>query len=69
MTRYKEGKYLGPLDGVPFAVKDEYEVDGYLTCLGSRNDRRPRRHTPGRPIDFMKKAGCTVHAACRLPGH
>ena len=37
-TRYKEGKYLGPLDGVPFAVKDEYEIDGYLTSLGSRND-------------------------------
>ncbi|KAF6811032.1 Fatty acid amide hydrolase 1 [Colletotrichum sojae] len=36
--RYKEGKPLGVLDGVPTAVKDEYEMDGYRTCLGSRND-------------------------------
>lgn len=36
--RYKEGKPLGPMDGVPTAVKDEYEIDGYRTCLGSRND-------------------------------
>lgn len=36
--RYKEGKPLGPMDGVPTAVKDEYDIDGYRTCLGSRND-------------------------------
>lgn len=36
--RYKEGRPLGPLDGVPTAVKDEYEIEGYRTCLGSRND-------------------------------
>jgi len=35
--RYKEGRPLGPLDGVPTGVKDEYDVDGYETCLGSRN--------------------------------
>jgi hypothetical protein len=36
--RYKEKRPLGPLDGVPTAVKDEYDIDGYSTCLGSRND-------------------------------
>lgn len=36
--RYKEGKPLGPMDGVPTAMKDEYDIDGYQTCLGSRND-------------------------------
>lgn len=35
--RYKEGRSLGPLDGVPTAVKDEYDMEGYRTCLGSRN--------------------------------
>ncbi|KAL2021700.1 hypothetical protein VTK56DRAFT_6792 [Thermocarpiscus australiensis] len=35
--RYKEGRSLGPLDGVPTAVKDEYDIEGYRTCLGSRN--------------------------------
>lgn len=36
--RYKEKRSIGPLDGVPTAVKDEYDVDGYTTCLGSKND-------------------------------
>ena len=36
--RYRIGQPLGPLDGVPTAVKDEYDMDGYSTCLGSRND-------------------------------
>ncbi|KAE8445665.1 hypothetical protein EG329_012962 [Mollisiaceae sp. DMI_Dod_QoI] len=36
--RYKENRSLGPLDGVPVAVKDEYDIDGYTTSLGSRND-------------------------------
>ncbi|MCJ1384034.1 hypothetical protein MMC17_007150 [Xylographa soralifera] len=36
--RYKENRPLSILDGVPTAVKDEYDVAGYKTCLGSRND-------------------------------
>jgi Asp-tRNA(Asn)/Glu-tRNA(Gln) amidotransferase A subunit family amidase len=35
--RYRDGCSLGPLDGVPTAVKDEYDMEGYRTCLGSRN--------------------------------
>ncbi|KAK0629209.1 amidase signature domain-containing protein [Bombardia bombarda] len=35
--RYRENRSLGPLDGVPTAVKDEYDIEGYSTCLGSRN--------------------------------
>ncbi|KAK3401918.1 amidase signature domain-containing protein [Sordaria brevicollis] len=35
--RYKEGRSLGPLDGVPTGVKDEYDMDGYETNLGSKN--------------------------------
>ncbi|KAI8953020.1 amidase signature domain-containing protein [Xylaria longipes] len=33
--RYKEGRPLGPLDGIPVAIKDEYDVEGYATTLGS----------------------------------
>ncbi|KAK4197334.1 amidase signature domain-containing protein [Triangularia verruculosa] len=35
--RYKEGRSLGLLDGVPTAVKDEYDMEGYSTTLGSPN--------------------------------
>ncbi|KAI0407247.1 amidase signature domain-containing protein [Xylaria palmicola] len=33
--RYREGRPLSPLDGIPVAIKDEYDVEGYATTLGS----------------------------------
>ncbi|KAJ5245357.1 hypothetical protein N7489_005453 [Penicillium chrysogenum] len=36
--RYKKGKSLGPLDGVPVAVKDEVHLTGYKRTLGSKLD-------------------------------
>jgi hypothetical protein len=36
--RYKEKRHIGPLDGVPAGVKDDYDLDGYKTTLGSLND-------------------------------
>ena len=44
--RYKNGKPLGPLDGVPVAVKDEVDLDGYEKSIGS-------------PLDFTRKEGGT----------
>lgn len=36
--RWKKGKALGILDGVPFAVKDELDVKGYKRYNGTKND-------------------------------
>lgn len=36
--RYKVGKPLSPLDGVPTAVKDEEDLTGYTKNLGSKLD-------------------------------
>ncbi|KAF5249737.1 hypothetical protein FANTH_5045 [Fusarium anthophilum] len=36
--RYKNKQPLGPLDGVPSAIKDDYDLDGYSTTLGSPRD-------------------------------
>ncbi|KAF4436458.1 hypothetical protein F53441_13248 [Fusarium austroafricanum] len=36
--RYKNKQPLGPLDGVPSAIKDDYDLDGYTTTLGSLRD-------------------------------
>ena len=36
--RYKEGKPLSPLDGVPTAVKDEEDITGYTKSLASKLD-------------------------------
>lgn len=37
-ARYKKGQPLGPLDGVPVAVKDEVHMEGYRRRLGSKLD-------------------------------
>jgi Asp-tRNA(Asn)/Glu-tRNA(Gln) amidotransferase A subunit family amidase len=37
-ARYGAGKPLGVLDGVPIAVKDEVDVEGYKKCYGSKKD-------------------------------
>jgi hypothetical protein len=36
--RYKNGNPLGPLDGVPVAVKDEVDIAGYEKTLGTKLD-------------------------------
>ncbi|KZF22078.1 amidase signature enzyme [Xylona heveae TC161] len=36
--RYKAGKPLGQLDGIPVAVKDEVDLFGYSKCLGTARD-------------------------------
>lgn len=47
-ARYKAGKPLSPLDGVPMAVKDEQDLTGYPKSLGSR-------------LDFTNKDDVTSH--------
>ncbi|RDW59188.1 glutamyl-tRNA(Gln) amidotransferase subunit A [Coleophoma crateriformis] len=36
--RYKKKCPIGPLDGVPTGVKDDYDLEGYRTNLGSANE-------------------------------
>ncbi|KAE8150899.1 amidase signature domain-containing protein [Aspergillus avenaceus] len=36
--RYKDGKPLSPMDGVPVVVKDEVHMEGYRRTLGSKLD-------------------------------
>ncbi|KAJ9616563.1 hypothetical protein H2200_000282 [Cladophialophora chaetospira] len=45
--RYRAGKPLGELDGVPLAVKDEVDMKGYKTTKGSK-------------LDFTDKTGGTA---------
>lgn len=44
--RWKAGKPLGILDGVPFAVKDDLNVAGYKTHYGTKED-----YTDGQPVE------------------
>jgi Asp-tRNA(Asn)/Glu-tRNA(Gln) amidotransferase A subunit family amidase len=43
--RWKEGKPLGVLDGVPFAIKDELDFEGYKRYCGTSHDYTEGRET------------------------
>ncbi|KAI9150475.1 Fatty acid amide hydrolase [Paramyrothecium foliicola] len=62
--RYKENRSLGPLDGVPTAVKDTYDVQGYKTTLGLAIDMA-NRDEAGETVDVwcvrkLKEAGAII---------
>ena len=55
--RWAKGQALGPFDGVPFVVKDQQDVAGLSTRLGSRCEP-----------DAPKKADATIVARLRQAG-
>jgi len=62
--RYASGQTLGPLDGVPSAVKDEYDMTGYTTTLGSPNDYTGKKLEDGKidawNVRQMEAAGIII---------
>ncbi|CAK7202239.1 hypothetical protein SEUCBS139899_004961 [Sporothrix eucalyptigena] len=62
--RYRKQKPLGPLDGVPTAVKDEYDIEGYKSCLGSVNDYTSDQREDGSisswTVRKLEEAGCVI---------
>lgn len=58
--RYEEGKSLGPLDGVPVAIKDEVDVTGYKTTLGSSLDFTDKDGGTSWCVKKWQEAGAVV---------
>ncbi|EGE80878.1 amidase [Blastomyces dermatitidis ATCC 18188] len=58
--RYKTGKPLGPLDGVPVAVKDEVDLEGYKRTLGSRLDFTGKTNRTAWCVKKWEEAGAIV---------
>lgn len=56
-ARYKRQQSLGPLDGVPTAVKDEFDLDGYKTTLGTPNNYA-HEHPPPANDETSKDSWC-----------
>ncbi|QVM10613.1 hypothetical protein D8B26_005268 [Coccidioides posadasii str. Silveira] len=69
--RYKRKRPLGLLDGVPTAVKDEYDIDGYRTCLGSVNDytgeAEPEKSITSWCVRQLEEAGAVVLGKLSMP--
>ncbi|KUJ08665.1 amidase signature enzyme [Mollisia scopiformis] len=60
--RYKAGKHLGIMDGIPTAVKDEGDVAGYRTTGGrKRNDEFFKIATKStRPAQLLQESGAII---------
>ena len=54
------GVDLGPLMGVPVAVKDLFSVDGMPTTAGSRLDVQELVPPQGSFVDALLRAGCVI---------
>ncbi|PKS08249.1 hypothetical protein jhhlp_005192 [Lomentospora prolificans] len=62
--RYAQGKQLGLLDGVPFGVKDDVDVKGYVSHFGMKYDAnvpffKPAERTAW-PVQKMQEAGAVM---------
>lgn len=58
--RYKAGKPLSVLDGVPIAVKDEVNLKGHSRCLGSKIDLTDKRDITDWCVSRWQEAGAVI---------
>jgi aspartyl-tRNA(Asn)/glutamyl-tRNA(Gln) amidotransferase subunit A len=59
-ARHADGRALGPFDGVPFLVKDEFDVEGLPTRLGSRCEPDGPAAKDSTVVARMRAAGAIV---------
>jgi len=59
-ARYREGNPLGPLDGVPVAVKDELNQAGYPTTVGTSFLGKEVAATDARAVTLLRQAGALL---------
>lgn len=60
IRRYKQGKPLSVLDGVPVAVKDEVDLDGYEKTLGSARDYTREEGGTSWCVKKLEEAGAII---------
>ncbi|MCA9524438.1 MAG: amidase [Myxococcales bacterium] len=59
-ARYRDGNPLGPLDGVPIAVKDELDQAGYRTTVGTSFLGRSKASEDAEPVARLRRAGALL---------
>jgi AtzE family amidohydrolase len=66
-ARRARGEKLGPLAGVPYAVKNLYDVDGLVTLAGSKINRdNPPAGRDAFVVGRLRAAGAVLVGACNM---
>lgn len=66
--RWRAGRPIGPLDGVPVSVKDSFHVTGLRRWHGSVvHDSAPPSAADGAPVRRLREAGAIVFAKTVMP--
>jgi len=55
--RHAEGRALGPLDGVPYLVKDELDVAGHSTRIGTKCESDEKKSADSTVVARLTEAG------------
>jgi amidase len=58
--RFKDGKQLGVLDGIPVGIKDEVDIDGYKTRIGTLKDFTPENGGTSWCVKKWEEAGAII---------
>ncbi|KAF3481266.1 amidase [Arthroderma uncinatum] len=58
--RWKNGTPLGPMDGIPVAVKDEVDLDGYNKFMSSKIDFTPNPNFTSWCVKKWEEAGAII---------
>ncbi len=58
--RHRAGQTLGPLDGVPIGVKDELDLQGYPTTVGTRFLGKQRAEADATAVARLRAAGAVL---------
>lgn len=64
--RYKQGRPISPLDGVPVAVKDEVDLSGYKKCYASKIDFTRKDDATSHCVKMWQDAGAVIMGKCTM---
>lgn len=64
--RWAQGKPLGPLDGVPIAVKDELDLAGYTTDAGTTFLGREAAVRDATPVERLRAQGALLFSKANM---
>jgi aspartyl-tRNA(Asn)/glutamyl-tRNA(Gln) amidotransferase subunit A len=68
-SRWASGRALGPLDGVPATVKDNINLKGVPTPLGTAAGGHHPAETDAPPASRLKEAGAVIFAKTTMPDY